>query len=118
MKSVGFEDVIAFIPGGQGLWSFLKGMTTEGMCVSCRDGGGNPDCAVRMCANEKDVEMCAFCKDHPCDIFDAFLNESAGYRVLEHDNTLLRDRGWDAWFALQDERKNRGYTYQDEKSGA
>ena len=26
MKAAGFEDVISFIPGGEGFWPFLKGI--------------------------------------------------------------------------------------------
>ena len=111
MKSAGFEDVISFIPGGEGFWSFLKGMTDDGMCVSCRDGSGNPGCAVRLCAKEKDVEMCAFCEDYPCGKFDAFLEVSVGYPVLKDDNALLRGKGWEAWMALQEARRADGYTY-------
>jgi hypothetical protein len=118
MKSAGFEDVIAYIPGGEGFWSFLKGMTDDGMCISCRDGGGNPGCAVRICATEKGVEMCAFCEDYPCGKFDDFLNVSVGYPVLAHDNTLLRDKGWEAWLTLQEGRRKAGYTYQDGKDNA
>jgi len=119
MKSAGFEDVINFIPGGEVFWSFLKGMTEDGMCVSCRDGGGNPGCAVRICARDKEhrgekgVEMCAFCDDYPCDKFNAFLDVTVGYPVLENDNALLRDKGWEAWAAVQDERVAKGYTYKD-----
>ena len=113
MKEAGFEDVISFIPGGEGFWPFLKGMAGEGACVSCRGGGGNPDCAVRICAIEKGVEMCAFCEDYPCDKFATFLEVSAGYPVLELDNELLRDKGWEAWSILQEERKKRGFTYQE-----
>ena len=128
MKSAGFEDVISFIPGGEGFWPFLKGMAEDGLCVSCRDGnGGNPGCAVRICArdkniardktiaNEKGVEMCAFCEDYPCDKFSSFLDASVGYPVLEHDNALLRDKGWEAWSALQDARCEKGYTYSEGK---
>jgi len=112
MKKAGFEDVISYIPGGEGFWAFLKGMTENGMCVSCRDGSGNPGCAVRICAKEKGVEMCAFCEDYPCDKFTAFLNVSVGYPVLEHDNALLLEKGWDTWAALQDERRAKGFTYK------
>jgi hypothetical protein len=118
MKAAGFEDVISFIPGGEGFWSFLKGMSNEGMCVSCKDGGGNPGCAVRICAKEKGVEMCAFCEDYPCGKFADFLNVTVGYPVLEHDNALLRDKGWDAWAELQDERRAKGYTYANGGDGA
>ncbi|MCL1796007.1 MAG: DUF3795 domain-containing protein, partial [Clostridia bacterium] len=116
MKKAGFEDVIAFIPGGEGFWGFLKSMADDGICVSCRDGnGGNPACAVRICAKERNVEMCAFCENYPCDKFDAFLNVSDGLPVLEQDNALLRDKGWEAWAKLQAKRREAGFTYSAEK---
>ena len=115
MKAAGFEDVIAYIPGGEGFWTFLKGMTDNGMCVSCRGGSGNPGCVIRICAKDKGVEMCAFCEDYPCGKFDAFLNVTVGYPVLEHDNTLLRSEGWEAWMALQEGRRKKGYIYADGK---
>jgi len=110
MKSAGFEEVISFIPGGEGFWSFLKGMTDEGICVSCRDRGGDPSCVIRMCAKEKGVEMCAFCEDYPCDKITVFLKRNP---VLENDNALLCDKGWEAWLILQEERLEKGYTYQE-----
>lgn len=118
MKKAGFEEVISFIPGGEEFWSFLKGMTDNGMCVSCRDGsGGNPSCAIRICAKERSVEMCALCENYPCDRFAAFLKASVGYHVLEQDNALLRDKGWDAWAELQTKRRAAGFTYLDAKCG-
>lgn len=114
MAKAGFEQVITFIPGGEGFWSFLKGMVEDGMCVSCRDGnGGNPDCAVRICAKEKGAEMCALCEDYPCDKITAFIKASVGYHVLEQDNTLLREKGWDEWTKLQTERCASGFTYTE-----
>ena len=107
-----FEEVIPLIPDGDGFWSFLKGMTKDGICVSCREGSGNPGCVVRICAKEKGVEMCALCIDYPCEKFDAFFS---GYPALKQDNALLREKGWDVWAKLQDERKSNGYTYSDEK---
>ena len=111
MKKAGFEGIIHMIPGGDGFWSFLKGMVDSGVCISCQDGSGNPGCAVRICAKEKGVEMCAFCDCYPCEKFVALFE---GYPVLKHDNALLRDEGMDAWSKLQDERRARGFTYTDE----
>jgi len=108
MKKAGFEEIIQFIPGGDGFWAFLKGMSVDGVCVSCKDGSGNPGCAVRVCAKEKGVEMCALCGEYPCDKFAAFFE---GYPCIEHDNALLRDKGWEAWSALQDKRRANGFTY-------
>ena len=115
MKKAGFEDVINFIPGGEGFWPFLKGMAEDGMCVSCKDGSGNPGCAIRLCAQDKGVEMCAFCGDYPCDKFADFLKATVGYSVLEQDNALLRDKGWEAWLEHQANRRVAGFTYSDFK---
>ena len=118
MKAAGFEEVISFIPGGEGFWPFLKGMAEEGVCTSCREGSGNPGCALRICAKEKGIDMCAFCDNYPCDKFAAFLKASVGYAVLEHDNALLRHKGWEAWWALQNKRREKGYTYLDGNDSA
>jgi len=109
MKAAGFEEIIHFMPGGDGFWPFLKDMAENGTCSSCREGSGNPGCAVRICVREKGVEMCALCESYPCERFDAFF---AGYPILEQDNALLRDKGWEAWGNLQDERHAVGFVYQ------
>ena len=113
MISAGFEDVISDIPGGEGFWPFLKHMAEQGMCVSCRDGGGNPECAIRLCAQDKEVEMCAFCTEYPCGKLTEFFKSSVGCAVLEKDNVLLRDKGWEAWAELQDKRLENGYKFGD-----
>jgi len=110
MKKAGFEDVINMIPGGRDFWPFLKGMAESGVCLSCREGSGNPGCALRACAQEKGVEICALCHDYPCDKFVPFFR---GYPILEQDNALLRDQGWEVWAELQDEREAKGYTYAE-----
>jgi hypothetical protein len=112
MKKAGFEEIIHMITGGDGFWLFLKNMADGGVCISCQDGGGNPGCAVRICAKEKGVEMCALCDNYPCDKFAPFFE---GYPVLKHDNALLRNEGMDAWSKLQDDRLARRFAYTDEK---
>ena len=112
MKKAGFEDIIQFIPDGEEFWRFLKSVSEEGTCISCRDGSGNPGCAVRICAKEKDIEMCALCEQYPCAKFDEFFK---GYPILKNDNRLLREKGLDEWSKLQGERKEKGFTYTDSK---
>jgi len=112
MKQAGFEDVIHAIPGGDGFWPFLKSMAERGVCLSCRDGSGDPGCAFRICAKEKGVEACAFCESYPCGLFDRFFER---HPALRSDNALLRDKGFEEWGKLQDERKKRGFTYQSDK---
>jgi hypothetical protein len=112
MINAGFEDIIHLIPGGGGFWPFLKDMADNGACPSCRADGGNPGCAVRMCAREKGIEMCALCDSYPCDKFAAFFE---GYPVIKDDNALLREKGMDAWAKLQEGRRANGFTYSDKK---
>ena len=115
MKKAGFEEIIHFIPGGDGFWPFLKGMAEDGLCISCKDGGGDPSCAVRLCAKEKEMEMCALCGEYPC----AKFNSLSGFRsIMENDNALFRDQGMDAWAKLQDERRKTGFVYSDEKNAS
>ena len=112
MCAAGFEEVIHLIPSGDEFWAFLKCMAEEGACISCRAGSGNPGCAVRLCAKEKGVEMCALCDRYPCGNFAGLFE---GYPTLRHDNALLRDEGIDEWAKLQDERRARGFAYSGEE---
>ncbi|MCL2137045.1 MAG: DUF3795 domain-containing protein [Coriobacteriia bacterium] len=110
MVIAGFEGVIGNIPGGDGFWPFLKSMAEVGLCVSCKDGGGDPRCAIRICAQEKAVEMCALCEEYPCAKFDVFV----GFSTYKQDNDLLREQGMEAWAQLQDERRSKGYVYSND----
>ena len=112
MQKAGFEEIVQSIPGGSDFWPFLKSMATVGICVSCSFGGGNPDCAVRACAQNKGVEICALCDSYPCEQFSTYFE---GYPLLQHDNDLLREQGMEAWAQLQDERHSKGFTYSDEE---
>jgi len=112
MKKAGFEEIIDMIPDSGGFWSFLKNMAEQGVCTSCKEGSGNPGCKVRLCAQEKNVEMCALCESYPCELFARYFE---GYPVLQSDNAILREKGMDAWSKLQDERKARGFTYAETK---
>ncbi len=111
MKKAGFEEVIHLIPGCDAFWPFLKHMAEDGICVSCRAGSGDPDCPVRLCAKEKGIEICPACPEYPCAKFDAFFERCP---VLKSDNALLREQGMDAWAKMQDERRARGFTYQQD----
>jgi len=110
MKKAGFEDIIHFIPDGESFWRFLKSVSQEGACLSCQEGSGNPGCAVRICAKEKKIEMCALCNEYPCDKFDEFFK---GYPILKNDNDILRKDGLGRWAEIQDERKEKGFVYSE-----
>lgn len=109
MKTAGFEEIIHLIPGGAGFWPFLKDMAENGTCTSCCEGSGIPDCAVRICAKEKGVEMCAECKEYPCGHIEEFYH---GHPFVKKDNDLIREKGREAWSKLQDERMSDGFVYR------
>jgi len=108
MKKAGFEEIVHMIPGGDAFWPFLKGMAQDGVCVSCKEGSGNPGCAVRLCAREKGVDACALCEEYPCARFERYFE---GYPVLRADNAVMREEGVEAWARMQDERTEQGFTY-------
>lgn len=110
MKNAGFDDIVNFIPGGNGFWKFLEEITENRICTSCRDGSGNPGCMVRKCAKEKSVEMCAFCEEYPCPLINNF---DGGYPMLKSDNDVLLSGGWDEWGKMQDERRASNFTYSN-----
>ena len=116
MRKAGFETTISFIPGGDSFWSFLKSMATSGLCISCKDGGGDPGCVIRLCAKEKGLDMCALCKEYPCSHFDATLQKYPALNYMKQDNALLREKGMEAWTQLQDERRKIGFIYSDVKT--
>lgn len=113
MEKLGFEEIMPFFPDGEKFWSFLKGLSHEGVCVSCKEGSGNPACKIRMCAKEKNVEMCALCENYPCEYFKDFFE---GYSTLKQDNSVLREKGWPSWANLQDERNLEGIGLAYDKS--
>jgi hypothetical protein len=107
----GFGDIIDYMPEGAPFWKFLNGMVDTGICVSCYEGGGDPGCKIRICAREKGVKMCAFCNDYPCTLMEDMLKR---HPVFRSDNELLRNKGLEAWAKVQDDRRKKGFTYQDE----
>ncbi|MDR2972504.1 MAG: DUF3795 domain-containing protein, partial [Bacteroidales bacterium] len=106
----GFEVLTPMLPDGDKFWSFLKDMAENGVCISCKQGSGNPGCEIRKCAKEKNIEMCALCESYPCKYFAELLEACP---ILKDDNSVLREKGMIAWSKLQDERQAIGFTYTD-----
>jgi len=57
-----------FVPGGEAIdWAAvdraLDWMATYARCAGCWNGGGPPDCAIRICARERVYELCSSCGD-------------------------------------------------------
>ncbi len=108
MRDAGFEYFIQAIPNGEAFWEFLKNMSEAGVCVSCRQGSGDPNCAIRRCAQEKSIDVCALCDEYPCQHFEAVFKVQAGIKA---DNALLRDQGLEEWGKTQDDRRRQNFCY-------
>ena len=57
-----------FVPGGEAIdWAVvdrgLDWMQRYARCAGCRNGGGPPDCTIRICAQERGYELCSSCSD-------------------------------------------------------
>lgn len=46
--------------------AFMKGLTcvqAMQLCSGCKKGGGNPTCAIRICASKRNIENCSQCNE-------------------------------------------------------
>jgi hypothetical protein len=90
-------------------WTFLENLQSGG-CPGCRAGGGYPECQIRLCAQDRGLELCCHCPDFPCDHVEAL---GTRYPTLIADNQRLRTVGLEQWLAEQEERVRRGVVYAD-----
>jgi hypothetical protein len=57
-----------YVPGGESIdWAAvdrgLEWMEKNACCAGCANGGGPPDCTIRICARERGYELCSSCSD-------------------------------------------------------
>jgi hypothetical protein len=57
-----------FVPGGESIdWMAvdrgLEWMEKNACCAGCANGGGPPDCTIRICAMERGYDLCSSCDD-------------------------------------------------------
>ena len=98
------------ISGFTQFWAFLEKLQTEGGCPGCRAGGGYPECDIRACARERNLDLCSQCAGFPCERIEA-LGER--YPTLIADNRRMQRVGLERWLAEQEERVRRGVIYAD-----
>lgn len=99
----------ATIPGFGEFWQFLERLTAP-QCPGCRAGGGMPACQIRVCARQRDLDLCAHCPGFPCDRIGAL---AASYPALIADNRRLQAVGLARWLTEQKARARRGVVYAD-----
>lgn len=98
------------VPGFAEFWEFLGGLQARGGCPGCRTGGGYPDCQIRTCARQRDLDLCCHCSGFPCDHVEALATR---YPTLIADNRRLQAVGLEQWLGEQAERVRRGVVYAD-----
>ena len=111
MKKEGYDQWGQNLPGFKEFWSFLNNLIESKTTRSCREGTcGAPFCSIRKCAREKNVDICIYCEDYPCNRIDGI---AQGYPTLLTDGKRLKDIGVDAWIVEQEQRAKTGFTYAD-----
>ncbi|MCU0522963.1 MAG: DUF3795 domain-containing protein [Anaerolineae bacterium] len=99
----------ADIPDFPEFWRFLNSLTEIPADKCCRSGQcGAPNCAIRNCAKDREVEVCAFCADFPCDRIRVFAQSEP---LLLHDGERIRKVGLEQWVAEQIARREAGFDY-------
>jgi hypothetical protein len=92
-------------------WKYLRELAEQDKTnPGCRGGCGDPNCKVRICAREKNMEICVYCDEYPCDNFEMLIKR---YPALLGDGQKLKETGIDSWLEAQEERCSRGYCFSD-----
>jgi hypothetical protein len=111
MAEDGFDQWGQDMPNFKEFWSFLnQWCDLKNCCPGCRQGGGNPGCEIRKCAQQRNVEFCPSCEDYPCDRISEL---GKIYPVLIADGRRLKEIGVDLWIPEQEKRAETGFVYSD-----
>jgi len=89
-------------------WEVLKDLKEVGETSPlCKGGCGDPECEIRKCAIAKELQVCAFCTEYPCERLVSFTRR---YPFLLQNNDRIKEIGLEAWLAEQDELAAQGIT--------
>ena len=89
-------------------WQYLQNLVE--LDCTCRTGGGPPDCKIRQCAKQKNIEVCTQCKEYPCKLIQALAEH---YPTIIQDGKHLQKIGLEKWVKEQEERAKRSVVYAD-----
>lgn len=94
---------------------FIKGLDffskedTWLVCQKCCKGGdGRPECEIRNCCQERELDICFDCGEFPCD------KVKENTRMIERANEYKK-LGKDEWLRQQVEKANQGFELHTEK---
>ncbi len=93
-------------------WNILRKLAeTDETCSLCVGGCGNPECGIRICAQQRGVAVCALCDEYPCKLIDDFALQ---YTDIYKTNERIREIGLEAWLVEQEELVAQGRFYGQE----
>ena len=89
-------------------WKVLQNLSKmDETCPGCYGGCGDPDCAIRKCAEERGLKLCADCADFPCQKLTDFTRR---YPFILENNLRIREIGLEKWLLEQDALVAQGVT--------
>jgi len=74
----------------------------------CKGGDGWPDCPIRECCKEREIDLCFECSEFPCDIVKEnvkMIERAKEYKKLDKDE----------WLRQQIEKAKQGFELHTEK---
>ena len=89
VKRTGIASIAPMLPGGaeidfNQLDKILNWMQANTNCPGCEQGGGPPDCPIRICSKGKEYDLCSECPDlEGCDKFNWLGNPEAFKKRLK-----------------------------------
>ena len=101
-----FVPATKHYPEFEGVLAWLMAQDCEG----CLAGGGNPACAIRICAREKGFAGCWECAEVACEKLPEI---DQGYPDVVESRQRIREVGLDAWLAEQAAKVKEGFSYLD-----
>jgi hypothetical protein len=111
LQRVSVEEWGPELPGFPEFWRFLERLARSSERASCRERICGPDpCTIRDCASSRQLDVCPFCLDYPCDRIRAL---SGRYVTLLGDGARMREIGIDPWIREQKARQKNGFAYAD-----
>jgi hypothetical protein len=92
IKDYKISEWSPFVPEGKEIeWASidrgLDWMTRYTRCQGCENGGGPPDCTIRICAQGRGHELCSACEDlDSCTKFDWLKDHGSQMRAVLKEN--------------------------------
>lgn len=111
MKKESYDEWGSCLDNFDSFWKFLNNICkSDEACPGCRSEGGFPNCKIRECAKEKNIDICINCDKYPCELITNF---NKVYPTLISDGLRHKKIGTDAWINEQENRCKTGFVYAD-----